>query len=103
LALRGEGITWMGQPSRQGIVLFSVRTEFWRSTGVFQELKPSRVVLGSLNPVELRTRAWELPENGCRTATKVVVWELAENPIAYRESLPTERRAVTDGSRMGTC
>ncbi len=32
LALRGEGITWMGQPSRQGIVLFSVRTEFWRST-----------------------------------------------------------------------
>jgi hypothetical protein len=32
LALRGDGITWMGQPSRQGIVLFSVRTEFWRST-----------------------------------------------------------------------
>jgi hypothetical protein len=43
------------------------------------------------------------PPNGCRTATKVAVWELAENPIAYRESLPTERRAVTDGSRMGTC
>ncbi len=33
LALKGEGITWMGQPSRQGIALFSVRTEFWRSTG----------------------------------------------------------------------
>jgi len=32
LALRGEGITWMGQPSRQGIALFSVRTEFWRSS-----------------------------------------------------------------------
>jgi len=32
LALEGEGITWMGQPSRQGIALFSVRTEFWRST-----------------------------------------------------------------------
>src|SRR5882762_3600171 len=32
LALEGEGITWMGQPSRQGIALFSVRIEFWRST-----------------------------------------------------------------------
>ena len=31
LALEGEGITWMGQPSRQGIALFSVRIEFWRS------------------------------------------------------------------------
>jgi len=28
----GEGITWMGQPSRQGIALFSVRIELWRST-----------------------------------------------------------------------
>ncbi len=27
LALEGEGITWMGQPSRQGIALFSVRIE----------------------------------------------------------------------------
>src|ERR1700682_3443716 len=35
LALEGEGITWMGQPSRQGIALFSVRIEFWRSTDVF--------------------------------------------------------------------
>jgi hypothetical protein len=43
------------------------------------------------------------PPNGCRSATKVAVWELAENPIAYRESFPTERRAVTNGSRMGTC
>jgi hypothetical protein len=34
LALEGEGITWMGQPSRQGIALFSARIEFWRSTGV---------------------------------------------------------------------
>jgi len=32
LALEGEGITWMGQPSRQGSALFSVRLEFWRST-----------------------------------------------------------------------
>jgi|SRR3981189_3215799 hypothetical protein len=32
LALEGEGITWMGRPSRQGIALFSVRIEFWRST-----------------------------------------------------------------------
>src|SRR5258706_8465468 len=31
LALGDEGITWMGQPSRQGIALFSVRIEFWRS------------------------------------------------------------------------
>jgi hypothetical protein len=33
LALEGEGITWMGRPSRQGIALFSARIEFWRSTG----------------------------------------------------------------------
>jgi hypothetical protein len=32
-ALEGEGITWMGQPSRQGIAPFSVRIEFWRRTG----------------------------------------------------------------------
>src|SRR6266478_3365078 len=32
LASEGEGMTWMRQPSRQGIALFSVRTEFWRST-----------------------------------------------------------------------
>jgi hypothetical protein len=34
LALEGEGITWTGQPSRQEIALFSVRIEFWRSTGI---------------------------------------------------------------------
>jgi len=28
----GEGMTWMRQPSRQGIALFSVRMEFWRDT-----------------------------------------------------------------------
>src|SRR5882724_4938264 len=33
LAFGGEGMTWMRQPSRQGIALFSVRMEFWRSTG----------------------------------------------------------------------
>jgi hypothetical protein len=33
LASEGEGMTWMRQPSRQGIALFSVRTEFWRGTG----------------------------------------------------------------------
>src|SRR6266567_985380 len=33
LAFEGEGMTWMRQPSRQGIALFSVRMEFWRSTG----------------------------------------------------------------------
>src|SRR5258708_2172994 len=32
LALEGEGITRMGEPSRQGIALFSERIEFWRST-----------------------------------------------------------------------
>src|ERR1700738_4920617 len=31
LALEGEGITWMGQPSGEGIALFSARIEFWRS------------------------------------------------------------------------
>jgi AraC-like DNA-binding protein len=33
LAFEGEGMTWMRQPSWQGIALFSVRMEFWRSTG----------------------------------------------------------------------
>jgi hypothetical protein len=28
LAFEGEGITWMRQPSREGIALFSVRIEF---------------------------------------------------------------------------
>jgi len=31
LALEGEGITWMGQPSRQGSALFSARIELWRA------------------------------------------------------------------------
>ena len=33
LALEGKGITWIGQLSGEGIALFSVRIEFWRSTG----------------------------------------------------------------------
>src|SRR5437899_13051627 len=32
LAFEGEGMTWMRQPSRQGIALFSVRMVFWRDT-----------------------------------------------------------------------
>ncbi len=43
------------------------------------------------------------PPNGCRTATKVAVWELAENPVACGKPLLLERRAATFGSRMGTC
>ncbi len=43
------------------------------------------------------------PPNGCRIATLVAIWELAENSAACREPLPSERRAVTFGSRMGTC
>jgi hypothetical protein len=30
LPLDGEGITWMGQASWEGIGLFSVRIEFWQ-------------------------------------------------------------------------
>ena len=33
LAIEGEGRTCRGQLSRQGIALFSVRIEFWRTTG----------------------------------------------------------------------
>ncbi len=43
------------------------------------------------------------PPNGCRTATKVAVWELAENPATCREPLLSRRRAITDGSHTGTC
>ena len=32
MAFEGEEMTWMRQPSWQGIALFSVRMEFWRST-----------------------------------------------------------------------
>jgi len=38
-ALEGEGITWMGQPSGEGIALFSVRIEFWGSTAKGQPLR----------------------------------------------------------------
>jgi hypothetical protein len=31
LALEDEGISYVGQPSRQGSALFSVRLELWRS------------------------------------------------------------------------
>ncbi len=43
------------------------------------------------------------PPNGCRIATKVAIWELAENRAAYSKPLPTERGTATFGSRMGTC
>ena len=43
------------------------------------------------------------PPNGCRTATKVAVWELAENPVACDKPPLIERRAAIFGSRMGTC
>jgi hypothetical protein len=43
------------------------------------------------------------PPNGCRTATKVAVWELAENPVTCDRPCYLERRAATFGSRMGTC
>jgi hypothetical protein len=43
------------------------------------------------------------PPNGCRTATKVAIWEPTENPATWRESLSPGRCAVTNGSRMGTC
>jgi hypothetical protein len=31
------------------------------------------------------------PPNGCRIATKVAIWELAENRAAYSKPLHTER------------
>ncbi len=43
------------------------------------------------------------PPNGCRIATKVAIWELAENRAAYSKPLHTERGTATFGSRMGTC
>jgi hypothetical protein len=43
------------------------------------------------------------PPNGCRIATKVAIWELAENRAAYSKPLHTERSTATFGSRMGTC
>ena len=43
------------------------------------------------------------PPNGCRIATKVAIWELAENQAAYSKRLRTERSTATFGSRMGTC
>ena len=35
------------------------------------------------------------PPNGCRTATKVAIGELVENPVACDKPLLIERRAVT--------
>src|SRR6266705_2174022 len=45
LAFEGEGMTWMRQPSWQGIALFSVRIEFWRSTGEHYRLVHPTLVL----------------------------------------------------------
>ena len=35
LAVECEGITWIGQASGEGIALFSMRIEFWRSTATW--------------------------------------------------------------------
>ncbi len=43
------------------------------------------------------------PPNGCRIATKVAIWELAENPVACEKALYLEHGTATFGSRMGTC
>jgi hypothetical protein len=43
------------------------------------------------------------PRNGCCIATLVAIWELHENPAAYREPIPSELFAATSGSHTGTC
>jgi hypothetical protein len=43
------------------------------------------------------------PRNGCCIATFVAIWELLENPAAYRESVPSRRFAAISGSYTGTC
>jgi len=62
LALKGEGITWMGQPSRQGIALFSVRTEFWRSARAVTIAYPPK-----LNLAQVKLSSSELVTTGVPT------------------------------------
>ena len=53
LALEGEGITWMGQPSRQGIALFSVRIEFWTPLGFRRQFRQVLEVFSNCAAVTL--------------------------------------------------
>src|SRR5258708_18173569 len=78
LALRGEGIAWMGQPSRQGIVLVSARTEFWRSTGRDASRRRFRfvgmIVAGFLKPDTV------MGTHRIRLAPPVLVHEMSLSP-----------------------
>src|SRR5436309_7710085 len=55
LAFEGEGMTWMRQPSRQGIALFSARMEFWRSTGLWLARSACQIHVAAL---VLRSRSF---------------------------------------------
>src|SRR6267143_2314587 len=71
-----------------------------RNVCEFEEFAPRFAKSGAFG-----TGSWTdtSPPNGCRIATKVAIWELAENRAAYSKPLHTERGTATFGSRMGTC
>jgi hypothetical protein len=90
LAFEGEEMTWMRQPARQGIALFSVRMEFWRSTG----LVPSRRgFLPSSSPQRQFSRfgARSHPGPGGRRAPDM--------PVFQSNTGQCRRRCQTDLSR----
>jgi hypothetical protein len=83
-------------------MLFSVSAAGGRDAGKWSRRRP---LADQAKSGAFGTGSWTdtSPPNGCRTATKVAVWELVENPVACDEPRYLERRAVTFGSRMGTC
>jgi hypothetical protein len=69
LAFEGEGMTWMRQPSWQGITLFSVRMEFWRSTTIPAIFRLRFVVLVRL----AQSSFWNNRlDKSCRVCTAIV-------------------------------
>jgi len=81
LALEGEGITRMGEPSRQGIALFSERIEFWRSTGM--EFRAIHIVSYKHNECAELDQIWQEDIPGAYMAT---------GPRVKEESTPPQAR-----------
>jgi hypothetical protein len=102
LALEGEGITWMGQRSRQGIALFSVRTEFWRSTRA--RVPPGRRLCANCARMLLLHRYsahWSRHQSvsGCRCHFVGSTVELFEGigPRAYKSEFEIMKLGIVNG------
>src|SRR5260370_14304057 len=90
----------MGQAARQGIALFSVRLEFWRSTAVgfrrFEEHLARLLSRQSGETAALRRRI-ELNERRIRNCTEAIACMGLSNSLrAQLTDLETEHRDLTE-------